>query len=74
MTKSLRKAIMLRSQVKRKLSNNKSKGNSKKYQEQRNCCAKLLRKAKMEYFNNMDVSKLNDKMFWKTVKPIFSNK
>ena len=29
----------------------------------------------MEYFQNIDVSKVNDnKMFWKTVKPRFSNK
>ena len=29
----------------------------------------------MEYFNNMDVNKINDsKTFWKNVKPRFSNK
>ena len=29
----------------------------------------------MEYFQNMDVNKVSDnKMFWKTVKPRFSNK
>ena len=29
----------------------------------------------MEYFQNMDVNKVNDnKMFWKTVRPRFSNK
>ena len=29
----------------------------------------------MEYFQNMDVNKINDnKIFWKTVKPRFSNK
>ena len=44
-------------------------------QLQRNYCVKLLRKTKMEYFQNMDVNKVNDnKMFWKTVKPRFSNK
>ena len=36
---------------------------------------KLLRKTKTEYFQNMDFSKVNDsKIFWKTVKPRFSNK
>ena len=75
MTKSLRKAIMLRSQLKKKFNNNKSEENSKKYKQQRNYCVKLLRKTKMEYFQNMDVNKVNDnKMFWKTVKPRFSNK
>ena len=75
MTKSLRKAIMLRSQLKKKFNNNKSEENSKKYKQQRNYCVKLLRKTKVEYFQNMNVNKVNDnKMFWKTVKPRFSNK
>ena len=52
MTKSLRKAIMLRSQLKKKFNNNKSEENSEKYKQQRNYCAKLLRKTKMEYFQN----------------------
>ena len=75
MTKSLRKAIMLRSLLKRKFNDNKSKENSKKYKQRRNYCVKLLRKTKMEYFQSMDVNKVNgNKMFWKTVKPRFSNK
>ena len=75
MTKSLRKAIMLRFQLKRKFNNKKSEKDSKKYKQQRNYCAKRLRKTKMEYFQNMDVNKVNDnKMFRKTVKPRFSNK
>ena len=75
MTKSLRKGIMLRSQLKRKFHNNKTEENSKKYKQPINYCVKLLRKTKMEYFQNMDVNKVNDnKMFWKTVKPRFSNK
>ena len=55
MTEILRKAIMLRSQLKRMLNNNKSEKNSKKYKQQRNYCVKLFRKTKMEYFQNMDV-------------------
>ena len=75
MTKSLRKAIMRRSQLKRKFNNNKSQENSKKYKQQKNYCVKFLRKTKKKYFQNMDVNKVNDnKMFWKTVKPRFSNK
>ena len=41
MTKSLRKAIMLRSQPKRNFNNNKSDENSKKYKQHRNYCVKL---------------------------------
>ena len=75
MTKSLKKAIKLRSQLKRKFNKNKSEENSKKYKQQKNYCVKLLRETKIEYFQNMDVNKANDnKMFWKTVKPRFSNK
>ena len=75
MTDSLRKAIILRSQLKKKFNNNKCEKNSKKYKQQRNYCVKLLRKTKMEYFQNMNVNKVNDnKMFWKTVKRSFSNK
>ena len=36
MTKSLRKAIMLRSQLKRKFNNNKSEENYKKHKQQKN--------------------------------------
>ena len=75
MTKSLRKAIMLRYQLKKKFNNNKSEENCKKYEQQRNYCVKLLWKTKMEYFQNMDVNKVNDnKMFWKILKPRFSSK
>ena len=51
---------MLRSQLKKKSINNKSEENSKKYKQQRNYCLKLLRKTKMEYFQNTDVNKVND--------------
>ena len=72
MTKSFRKTIMLRSQLKRKFSNNKSEESSKKYKQQINYCVKLLHKTKMEYFQSMDVN--DNKLFWKTVKLRFSNK
>ena len=75
MTKSLKKAIKLRFQLKRKFNKNKSEENSKTHKQQKNYCVKLLRETKIEYFQNMDVNKANDnKMFWKTVKPRFSNK
>ena len=74
-TKSLRKSIMLRSQLKRKFNNNKSQENSIKIQAAKKLLRKLLRKTKLEYFQNMDVNKVNDdKMFWETVKARFSNK
>ena len=37
------------------------------------CC--LLRKTKTEYFKNLNVKDLSDnRKFWKTIKPYFSNK
>ena len=60
------------SETPRKFNNNKIEENSKKFKQQRKHCVKLSRKAKMEYFNNMDVSKVNyNKMFWKTGKQDF---
>ena len=75
MTKILGKAIMLKSQRKKKFNKSKSVENSKKYKQRRNYCVKLFHKTKMKYFQNMDVNKVNNKkMFWKTVKSRFSNK
>ena len=45
------------------------------YKKQRNYCTSLLQKEKRDYFENIDTLKISDnKMFWKTVKPVFSNK
>ena len=40
-----------------------------------NNCVNLLRKSKKQYFNNIDVKNItNNKKFWKTIRPKFSNK
>ena len=42
---------------------------------QRNLCVKLLKKAKSSYFEKLQPSSITDnKKFWKTVKPMFSEK
>ena len=42
---------------------------------QRNLCVTLLRKAKRDYYSNLDLGKVNDSMkIWNTVKPVFGNK
>ena len=75
MAKTFKKALVLRSHLKRKFNNSKSEKNSKKYKQEKKYCVKLLRKMKMEYFQNMDISKINEnKMFLKTVEPRFSIK
>ena len=45
------------------------------YNKQRNTCVSLLRKTKRDYFANLDTKIMKDnKKFWKTVNPLFSEK
>ena len=45
------------------------------YNKQSNFYEKCLRTTKKEYFNNLDTKKVTDnKTFWRTVVPTFSNK
>ena len=75
MNKTLRKAIMRRSHLRKKYNENKNDSNLKLYKKQRNQCVKLLRKAKMNYYKNLDTTTVNDnRKFWRTVKPLFSDK
>ena len=74
MTKELRKAMMLRSKLKNILNKNKTHFNWQKY-KQRNFCLNLLRKTKKQYFAKLNVKDVADnKLFWKNVKPYFSDK
>ena len=53
----------------------KSLTDRRNYNIQRNFWKKLLRTTKKEYFNNLDTKKVTDnKTFWRTVVPTFSNK
>ena len=75
MNKALRKAIMTRSRLKNRFNKNSSAKIWNSYKEQRNFCLKLLRQTKEKYFNNINVKKVSDnKNFWKSDKPFFSNK
>ena len=45
------------------------------YKKQRNVCVSILRKSKECYNENLDTKNITDnKKFWGTVKPLFSNK
>ena len=45
------------------------------YTKQRNYFVTLIRKGKKEYYVSLDVKDITDnKEFWKTVKPLFSDK
>ena len=75
MTKSLRKAIMLRSRFKNNLNKQKPDENWDNYKKQRNFCVKLLCQTKEKYFSDINVKSISEKKkFWKTIKPFFSNK
>ena len=75
MTKTLSKAIMTRSRLKNKFIKDPTDNNKIIYNKHRNYCARLLKKEKSNYYNNFDMTKIIDnKKFWKNVKPLFSEK
>ena len=52
-----------------------TRGNIRKYKDQRNLVVKLNIQAKRQSFTSIQSKTMdNDKKFWKTVKPLFSNK
>ena len=73
-TKGLRKAIMLRSRLWNIFLKEKSLESKKAYNKQRNICVSMVKKAKKEHFQNINLSEITDnKKFWKTVSPLFGN-
>ena len=75
MTKTLRKAIMLRSQLKNKFIKSRNNEDWSNYKKQRNFCTNPFKKSKQNYFGQLDMKHLNDnRKFWKIIKPFFSDK
>ena len=75
MNKKLRKAIMTRTRLLNKLRKFNCPENQLAYKRQRNYCAKLLKRSKKDFYNNLKVKKVTDnKDFWKTIKPNFTDK
>ena len=75
MNKTLSKAIMTRSRLKNKYNYNPNSINKFRYKEQRNYCVNLTRRVKKKYYSNLDIKNVNDnKRFWDTIKPCFSEK
>ena len=75
MNKQLRKAIMRRSCLLNKLRKFNCPENQLAYKRQRNYCVKLLKRSKIDFYNNLNVKKVTDnKHFWKTIKPNFTDK
>ena len=75
MNKSLSRAFMRRSQLRSKYLKKRSETNRLAYAKQRNFCVSLLRKTKKDYYANLNEKDIADnKKFWQTVKPLFSDK
>ena len=74
-TKSVRKAIMRRSQLESKFLKHKTPESRQIYTKQRNYCSRLYKKERKKYYNNLNINKITDnKQFWQTVKPLLSEK
>ena len=71
--KTLKKAIMKRSQLKNKTHKTKDPKDILKYKKQRNYMVKLNNQSKKEHFDSLNIF-LGSKPFWKSCKPYFSNK
>ena len=66
---------MLRSKLRNQYLKCKSEEARARFKIQRNLCVTLLRKARRNYYENLELGRVNDsKKFWNAVKPVFGNK
>ena len=71
----LNHAIMLSSKLRNEFLKSRSNKDREAYKKQRNLCVSLLCQIEKDYFKTLDIKSVTDnKMFWKTVAPLFSNK
>ena len=74
MSKTSRKAIMRRTRLKNRSVKSRNEADFQRYRLPRNLVVKLNKRAKREYFGNLDMNSIKDnKSFWKKLKPLFSN-
>ena len=74
-TKNMRKAIMKRSELATKYRRNPTEDNLKAWKKHKNYCSNLYKSERKKYYEALDMSNLTDnKKFWKTIKPLFSDK
>ena len=75
LNKRLRKEIMIRSRKRNIYNKDPTAYHWNQYRIQRNKCLSLIRKAKKDYYHSLSMKTLsNQRKFWKTVRPIFSEK
>ena len=75
MNKKVNKEIMKISRLRNKLLTTKSNIYRKAYNKHHNLCVSLIRSEKKNFFSNINMSDItNNKTFWRTVKPFFTDK
>ena len=73
--KKLRKAMMKRTRLKNRANFSQDDEDVRKYKIQRNLVVRMNREAKKDFYKNLDPTKVgNERAFWKTFKPILSDK
>ena len=66
---------MKRSRLRDNFLRNRTEENKILYNRQRNYCVSPLRKFKRRYYENLNIKNVTDnKLFWKSVKPLLSDK
>ena len=60
MTKTLRKAIMKRSELASKYHKTKNNEDYSKFKKQRNFCSKLYKKERKKFYNNLNIQDITD--------------
>ena len=66
---------MTRTKLRNIFLQNRSEENRIRYTKRRNFCVSLLRKTQKKYYENLnEKSVVDNKLFWKTVKPLLSDK
>ena len=74
-SKTLRKAIMRRSNLENKYLKNRTPENKLLYRRQKNYCSRLYKKERKMYYANLNLTKIKDNnRFWKTLKPFLTDK
>ena len=74
-TKKLRKAILRRSRLENRFHKNRMAENSKVLKKHKNYCNRLYKRERRNFYSQIDLKEITDnKKFWKTVNPLFSNK
>ena len=63
------------SEVESKYLKNRTIEKKAKYKKQKNFCSKLYEKERQKFYSNLELNEITaNKRFWKTIKPLLSDK